>query len=227
MTDLDVEGLFWRPDRPDRKMAGHLQFGPTDGAILSIVEPFLNPDSLGVRFDDDGVRLLGIAGSHVLTLDQCHLIGGSQESNGMGQRRYRVFTVLSGAHFGIDEPLSFSSVTMQLSNLVPWVGRSGLSVDYRPKGDSGKAADFRINFTSVPSIETATNGGSIAVTFPWRWETDRFSKSMVEQKCALEYRFHTPQPLVKIMGICTSLRNLLTICVQSPSTVIDARLTHP
>ena len=107
MTDLDVEGLFWRPDRPDRKMAGHLQFGPTDGAILSIVEPFLNPDSLGVRFDDDGVRLLGIAGSHVLTLDQCHLIGGSQESNGMGQRRYRVFTVLSGAHFGIDEPLEF------------------------------------------------------------------------------------------------------------------------
>ena len=96
---LDLEGLFWPPDRPDRKMAGRLRFNPTDGAILSIIEPSLSLDSLGVQLDDDGIRLLGIAGSHVLTLDQCYLFGISHEFNGMVQRRYRVAVILSGAHY--------------------------------------------------------------------------------------------------------------------------------
>ena len=233
MQELDLEGLFWRPEAPNREIAGRLRFDPTDGAILSLIEPFRFNTTDGTRIplidlvgerpeDRDGIRFLGTAGSLLLTLDRCYLLGSSVKSSRIIQRRYRVSTILSGAHFGLDEPLIFCSVTVQLSNLVQWVGRTGLSIDRYPKG-----ARVRINYASVPSIETATNGGSIAVTFPWRWETDRFSKSMVEQKCALEYRFHTPQPLVKIMGICTSLRNLLTICVQSPSTVIDARLTHP
>ena len=238
MQELDLEGLFWRPEAPDREIAGRLRFDPTDGAILSLIEPFRFTtadetripliDLVGERPEDrDGIRFLGTAGSHLLTLDQCYLVGSSVKSSRIVQRRYRVSIILSGAHFDIDEPLSFSSVTVQLSNLVQWVGRSGLSVDLHPKGDSGKVEGVRINYASVPSIEANTNDGSIAVTFPWEWETNRFSKSMVEHKCALEYHFRKPHPLVKIMGICGSLRNLVTICVHAPSAVLDIRLTHP
>ena len=39
MQELDVEGLFWRPEAPDREIAGRLRFDPTDGAILSFIEP--------------------------------------------------------------------------------------------------------------------------------------------------------------------------------------------
>ena len=50
-------------------------------------------------------------------------------STGMTHRQYRVTTVLMGVHLGSEEPMSFTSASVELSNLASWVGRSGLSVD--------------------------------------------------------------------------------------------------
>ena len=221
---FDVEGHFWRPDKPDQKMAGRLRFDPTDGAILSIIEPSLSLDSLDVRLDGDAVRLLGIAGSQVLTLEQCYLFDVSQEFTGMFQRRYKVAIVISGAHFELDEPIDFGSVTVQLSNLVQWVGRYGLSVDDRLNEDSGKF--FGIKYEPVSSIETNVDDGAIAVTFPWKSKRS-LERIMLEQGCAIEYRFHESQPLMKLLGVSASLRNLVTTCVHAPATVLDVKLTHP
>ena len=238
MQELDLEGLFWRPEAPDREIAGRLRYDPTDGAILSLIEPFrftatdgakiTRIDFMGNRPEDgDGIRFLGIAGSHLLTLDQCDLSGGSLESSRIIQRRYRVTKVLMGAHFGVNDPLRFRSVTVQLSNLVQWVGHTGLSVDLHPKGDAGKVERLSIHYATVPSIEADTDDGSIAVSFPWWCRPDPFGKSTVEHKCALEYRFREPQPLAKIMQVCSAFRNLVTICVRAPSAILDTKLTHP
>ena len=238
MQELDLEGLFWRPEAPDREIAGRLRYDPTDGAILSLIEPFrfnatdgakiTRIDFMGNRPEDgDGIRFLGIAGSHLLTLDQCDPSGGSLESSRIIQRRYRVIKVLMGAHFGVNDPLRFRSVTVQLSNLVQWVGHTGLSVDLHPKGDAGKVERLSIHYATVPSIEADTDDGSIAVSFPWWCRPDPFGKSTVEHKCALEYRFREPQPLAKIMQVCSAFRNLVTICVRAPSAILDTKLTHP
>ena len=238
MQELDLEGLFWRPEAPDREIAGRLRYDPTDGAILSLIEPFrftatdgakiTRIDFMGNRPEDgDGIRFLGIAGSHLLTLDQCDPPGGSLESSRIIQRRYRVIKVLMGAHFGVNDPLRFRSVTVQLSNLVQWVGHTGLSVDLHPKGDAGKVERLSIHYATVPSIEADTDDGSIAVSFPWWCRPDPFGQSTVEHKCALEYRFREPQPLAKIMQVCSAFRNLVTICVRAPSAILDTKLTHP
>ena len=238
MQELDLEGLFWRPEAPDREIAGRLRYDPTDGAILSLIEPFrftatdaakiTRIDFMGNRPEDgDGIRFLGVAESHLLTLDQCDLTGSSLKSSRIMQRRYRVARVLTGAHFGVNDPLRFRSVTVQFSNLVQWVGRSGLSVDLHPKEDSGRVDGVGINYASVPSIEADTNDGSIAVSFPWWCQPDPFGKSTVEHKCALEYRFHEAQPLAKIMHVCSAFRNLVTICVRAPSAILATKVTHP
>ena len=238
MQELDLEGLFWRPEAPDREIAGRLRYDPTDGAILSLIEPFrftatdgakiTRIDFMGNRTEDgDGIRFLGIAGSHLLTLDQCDLSRSSLKSSRIIQRRYRVTQVFMGAHFGVNDPLRFRSVTVQLSNLVQWVGRSGLSVDLHPKGDSGRVERLSIHYATVPSIEVDTADGSIAVSFPWWCQPNPFGKSTVEHKCALEYRFHEAQPLAKIMQVCSAFRNLVTICVRAPSAILDTKLTHP
>ena len=238
MQELDLEGLFWRPEAPDREIAGRLRYDPTDGAILSLIEPFrftatdgakiTRIDFMGNRPEDgDGIRFLGIAGSHLLTLDQCDPSGGSLESSRIIQRRYRVIKVLMGAHFGVNDPLRFRSVTVQLSNLVQWVGHTGLSVDLHPKGDAGKVERLSIHYATVPSIEADTDDGSIAVSFPWWCRPDPFGKSTVEHKCALEYRFRELHPLAKIMQVCSAFRNLVTICVRAPSAILDTKLTHP
>ena len=237
MKELDVDGLFWRPEEPERKFAGRLRFSPTDGATLSVVEP--------MRFNATGVtrvaltdllaggpdaggeaRLLGVTESHVLTLDGCSQPGSSMGSNLMIQRRYRVTTVLTGVHLGREEPMSFTRASVELSNLASWVGRSGLSVDDVLADDSEKPSGLRLTYQHVPAVETNTDDGSIAVRFPWRCKFNPFGQSLIEHECLFECRFREPQPLGKLMEVCQGLRNLVTICVQAPSAILDAKLTH-
>ena len=236
MQELDLEGLFWRPEEPEHKLSGRLRFNPTDGAILSFIEPLRfsgnktttmsTTDPLGARTEDeDGIRFLGVAGSGALTLDQCRLSGSSLRSAGITHRRYRVTTILKGAHLGTDDPMSFTSVSVQLSSLASWVGRSGLSVDPLPT-EAGESTGFRLAYKPLPPIESETDDGSIAVSFPWQCQLNPLDKSMVEHKCALEYRFLEPQPLSKITKLCSSLRNLVTICAHTPSDILNTRLTH-
>ena len=219
-------------------MAGRLRFNPTDGATLSLIEP-LRFNSTGAtqvplmellegKPDDGvGIRFLGITGSHVLTLDRCRVSASTLQANRhIVQRRYRITAILMGAHLGTEEPMSFSSVSVQLGTLANWVGRSGLTVDTVPEEDSESFAGLRLTYEPVSSIETNTDDGSIAVSFPWWCQPDPFGKSTVEHKCALEYRFREPQPLAKIMQVCSSLRNLVTICVRAPSAILNTKLTH-
>ena len=237
MKELDVEGLFWRPEEPEHKIAGRLRFDPADGATLSLVEP-MRFDGTGVTpvpitdlleggpDAEDAVRFLGATGSHVLTLDGCHLTGSSMGSTGMTQRQYRVATVLMGVQLGSEEPLSFTSASVELSNLASWVGRSGLGVEPVSAEDSEKRSGLRLTYEQVPAVEANTDDGSIAVRFPWRYKWNPFGKSMIEHECVFECRFREPQPLGKLMEVCQGLRNLVTICVQAPSSILDAMLTH-
>ncbi len=235
MKKLDVEGLFWRPEEPERKIAGHLRFDPADGATLSLVEPMRFSTTGGPIADllaggsdaGDTARLLGVTGSHVLTLDGC-LLMLAEDSLGPNLmiQRYRVTTVLTGVHLGREEPMSFTRASVALSNLASWVGRSGLGVDPVSAEDSEKPSGLRLTYQQVPAIETDTDDGSIAVRFPWRCKYNPFGKSMIEHECVFECRFREPQPLGKLMEVCQGLRNLVTICVQAPSAILDAKLTH-
>lgn len=237
MKELDVDGLFWRPEEPERKFAGRLRFSPTDGATLSVVEPIqfnaagdtrgpLTELLAGGPDAEGEARLLGVTESHVLTLDGCSQPGSSMGSNLMIQRRYRVTTVLTGVHLGKEEPMSFTRASVELSNLASWVGRSGLGVDDVLAEGSEKPSGLRLTYQHVPAVEMDTDDGSISVRFPWRFKWNPFGKSMIKHECVFECRFREPQPLGKLMEVCQGLRNLVTICVRAPSAILDAKLTH-
>ena len=122
--------------------------------------------------------------------------------------------------------MSFDAVKLQLGNLVQWVGRSGLQFERYFTDDCGKRAGVRLNYESLPPIETQVKDGSIALSFPWRWKTDPMGKTVVEHKCAFEYRFREPQPLDRVFEVCASIRNLVTICTHATSAILDTKLTH-
>ena len=208
-------------------MFGRLLFDVTDGATLTIVEPSPTLDALRMKLDDEGVRFLGISGPEVLTLEKCYISGVSTKSNGLVQREYLVSIILSGAHFGVGESLDFTGVSVQFTNLVQWVGRSSLNVDQRLKDEPGKARGVSVCYVSLSPLEADARDGTIAVKFSGQSQTDFFSKFEIEHKCEIDYRFRRPQPLAKIIGICTSLRNLVTICVRAPAAILDTRLAHP
>ena len=220
VEELDIEGLFWRPEAPENKIAGRLRFNRSDGAILSLIDSADNPS-----YSEHSFRLLGAAGSQRLTLEQCQVSGETTHSNGVIQRRFRVSVVLSGAHF--DDPVRFDSFTVRLGNLVQWVGASGLSVESISKDDSKDVSMFQITYTPIASTDVPTSDGTLVLTFPWSYRIDRLGESAVEHDCAFKYRLKKPEPLASILSTCSSLRHLLTICTHSPSFIIATELTHP
>ena len=123
-------------------------------------------------------------------------------STGMNHRRYRVTTILMGVHLGSEEPMSFTSVSVELSNLASWVGRSGFGVDDVFAEDSEKPSGLRLTYEQVPTVETNTDEGSIAVRFPWRYKWNPFGESMIKHESVFECRFREPQPLGKLMEVC-------------------------
>ena len=177
MKELDVEGLFWRTEEPERKIAGRLRLDPADGATLSLVEPMRFNATGDTRVPitdllaggpdaDDAIRFLGVTESQVLTLHGCSLAGCSMGSSSlMIPRRYRVTTVLTGVHLGSEEPMSFTSVSVELSNLASWVGRSGFGVEDVFADDPERPSGLRLTYEQVPAVETNTDDGSVAIRF--------------------------------------------------------------
>ena len=226
MEALDIEGLFWRPGEPDQKIAGRLTFNETDGAILNLTEPFSVPtgDKRRAAFtprslDKEPVRIVGSAGGRLLTLDDCQETEYKMDRTSVVRRRYYVYMVLSGAHFPEGEPLAFNSVTVRLRHMKEWVNCSGIDVVH------GCEDSVHISYTPIKPYVTNTSWGELAVTFPWKFQHS-FFESVVEQDCSATFRFATAQRLENIFRYSSSLWHLVTIGVDSPTSILSMTLSH-
>lgn len=233
MEELDIEGLFWMPAESDQGIAGRLTFNETDGAILNLVEPFSVPVAAGGRvariplsLNKEPLRIVGSAGGRWLTLHDCQESSRNMDSTGMVRRRYRVSVILSGAHFDDDEPLLFNSVTVGIGHLREWVGRSGLNVDSASEGDSNLINNVQISYTPIKPDVTNASWGELALTFPWTLRGDRFFESAIEHDCSVELRFTAPHTLENIFTFTSSLWHLVTIGIDSPTSILSMTLSH-
>lgn len=77
MRDLDVDGSFWLEHAPDDKVAGRLRFESRSGARLDLIGSFRADADAG--HDRDALRIHGVAGGELLTLETCFRVNGSSE----------------------------------------------------------------------------------------------------------------------------------------------------
>ena len=234
MEELDIEGLFWIPAESDDKKAGRLTFNETDGATLNLIEQFRVPIEDGRRvariplsLNKEPVRIVGSAGGRWLTLHDCQETGRKMDSTSVVRRQYHVTVVLCGAFLNEEEPLVFSSATVRLGHMEEWVNRSGLGVVYGYEGDSNLINSVQISYTPIKPDVTDTSWGQIALTFPWELRGDHFVESSVKHRCSVELRFTSPQTLETIFSFSSSLWHLLTIGIDSPTSILNMTLYHP
>jgi hypothetical protein len=145
MQGFEVQGDWWLPAAPERKLPGTLRFNPDDGATLSLwgaFRGFFEEDAASV--DNDGVRtvelsaatieesgiypmVLGASDSHGYTLVDCFRTRLTNALfSGHGSETLHANQVLKDAHFDSDEPIDATGVSFGLRHLVYWVGASGL-----------------------------------------------------------------------------------------------------
>lgn len=223
MEPLDLDGLFWLEDAPDEQIAGRLTFNAQDGAHLSLIGSFDGLD----RFGELGgpVRIHGVAGKRLLTLENSYQIGKTFEMPGIVRERYQVTWILSGDHFREDQAERFIAVHFRTRHLEYWVNRTGTTIETEPSEEQYQLGRVTVIHEPLDDMAVSIAGATLELAFP---STMRFSvfETRIVQKCSFTVRFDEPVSLQEALTRCTALRDLVTIGLDAPSNITQVSLSH-
>ena len=223
MEELDVEGLFWLATNPGDQVAGRLRFDSANGGELNLIGAYHEITQWNHEFAP--ARIHGVAGKKLLTLDDCYLIQTSSQYPGILRERYRAPIVFAGAHFDENQSLEFSAVCLRLLYLEHWVGRSGTDINIIPSENSNGSEQIQITVTPLEKLTSCTDIGDLELSFINSFHPDPIVETTITQSCAFGFRFQEAQPLQETLKVCTALQNLLTIGVDSPSSIVSVSLS--
>ncbi len=223
METLDVDGLFWLASDPENTEAGRLTFTDESGAELDLIGSFSGVTDFGQMLDTP-VRIQGVAGAKLFTLDECRQTGQSITVPGFVRERYRVQSILVGAHINHGESLEFISVQLQMNHMRAWVGKTGTHVDIKPGDDSKGISKVVVTHEPLEEVTGSSNIGELEISFPFRFHPDDSGKTWIMQNCQFGARFTNYSTLEEVLQVCSALQDLVTIGVDAPTTITSLAL---
>ena len=224
MRELDEQGFFWLPSKPEHRVAGRLKFDGTEEARLELIGTLVNLADLN-NFDEE-IRIHGIAGTHELTLDKCHVTGVSLGFPGVSGETFRASVVVAGAYFEEDEPLTFNAIILGLQHFEHWLDRSGIRVKADMEQSNNAITQYQVTYSplAVPSVDSSL--GKLSLRPALSTSGDYITTSTIREKWGIVIRLQEFLPLADIEKICSALQNLITIGVDAPSYVTELSLSH-
>lgn len=227
MITMEDDGLFWLPEEPDRRVAGHLRLDRDAGGELVLIGKFGDPSDFT---DDDEPerypRILGVAGKRTFTLEDCLIINSTFMSVSGESRRLVIARALIGAHFGHDEELRFTAIAVETNHLHEWVGRSGLERSMQTEGNRLTGAQLNYKLPDTESVEI--ENGQLSLGFTYAWSGDDLKRTVLDQGSFLKLDMQEMVDLDgDLMEFVGAVRDLITIGVDSPSETSAIHLWHP
>lgn len=123
MDSKKYSGLWWLPEKPERKISGTLSYERGKGSILSLDGAFLEDTE-----DEYHEIILGDDRGNIITLVSCFRtnfeIQRFEDSREFKHSEFHVSFFCIGFHFARRKELKFKSVTVRYSHLREWL--SGL-----------------------------------------------------------------------------------------------------
>lgn len=226
MKELDVEGLFWPAANPDDRVAGRLRFDVASGAELDLIGSFGGPERI-LAADEAEIRILGVAGKRMLTLDGCLQAGSTLEVPGIHRTRYRPSLILSGAHFDEHEALDFSAISVQVRHLEHWVRRSGAVFKMVEDQARRDIKEISVTYTPVEQLTVSSALGELDLGFTWKVRGDHVVESAIDQGCYVRLRPSQSESLDELVKVAMAVQHVVTLAVDVPAPITTISLEHP
>lgn len=240
MDSLDIDGHFWLEGDPTRKVAGRLTFNNVDGVVLNLIGSFHDPQEILTRAhqastgpeitvtsnemfgsSENPLRILGETNRGPVTLEGCmrsranfplsRPVADARES-------YQGELALLGVHVLGGDPIVFNAAKLRLGHLEHWVRRSAVGLVYDVDGSKVTGLN-RITYTTPEESIVTTDFGELDLTFGGKLRGDHFVETTIEQDCSFGLKFAEPRSLEEVIAICSDLQNLVTIGLDTPSTI--------
>jgi hypothetical protein len=133
--DFEIEGQWWLPETPDRRVYGTLQYSQANGIIIDVMDRLREPNlSPGVKTSDSLFNRFKIVLGQSDTLEPCTLLdsfetSGSLSPLGAGRARLRAHRLYIGAHFKTEDEIQFAQQRLEFAHVEDWVGMSPFRIE--------------------------------------------------------------------------------------------------
>ena len=240
MEPIDLEGKFWPASTPENEVPGRVSLDTNSGGKLVLIGAFYDlrrevggpteeqtPFEIGARplGPVEGIRIHGQAGNLKLTLENCIRIETVQSfPTGTAREEYHVGMVFLGIHLEEAEPLEFACVNLRISHLEQWVGKTGIEVSFHADGSTDNVDGFQVRRGSMAHEIVSTGYGKLGLDFRYPVFFDWISEARIRQECVMGLGLTEPKALDHILRMCSALQNLITIGLDSPSSVVSLML---
>lgn len=249
MERIEVQGEWWLPENPGRRVAGTLLIDE-DEIVLSLLGALRDerasavehqePDgSTAWTFTEESIqqggiypRILGQSGNgKIYTLEDCFQVHRSgMLFGGLETQRITVHSVFDGLHFEPGEAVEFTEIVVKLDGLVMFVQRSALSekiemeeVDGRPR-----LLQHTVSVSPLPSEEfDGIEGSRCTLVHLFKTGANEFLERNVSQDFAIRVQCPELQPLDRLLAIASHLQDLVTIATGRRAAFASISLRHP
>jgi hypothetical protein len=247
--DFEVQGEWWLPGRPERKVPGILTFSLQNGAELSLLGSLRSLLEEGERSEKDGVvrismtqaslersghypRLNGAAAGNPYTLEDCFRIRASNRIlPGQGSETIRVTRILRGAIFEEDEALEATGISFGLIHLVDWIGETTISEEWNWQEDGGPSDEmprFRIQAHEKPDRHVVMANGVVVYL---KHKIGIAGHERSERTLTQGFHWRVDQPrkvsMDDLLDLASDMQDLVSIATHRTAAFEFVRFWHP
>ncbi len=222
MEHFDYEGVFWDSEKPDFQLNGRLIFNPLDGITLKIFGTFTEISESFSAVAPTVRRIHGVANRVFMTLVGCQSVGTNLEMPGITREEYRVYCVLSGAHFALDDDLRFDEVSASYDQLARWVHKSGIQISFEtPSPELENISAINARYVTQPEVIEHVGDQELKIAFSWATGGDGLTRFHISQDTNLCLKYPELKSLNEILTDTNGFQDLITLAVDAP-TVPDS-----
>ncbi len=226
MEAFEGDGVFWLPDEPERQVAGHFQFNPTNGLNLQLIGALRElPHSFAAEVEP--IRILGFAAGKHLTLEDCHWSGTNIQSPGINRESWRPTFGMAGAHWGAGEALTFTEATVEFDELPAWISLPRIEIELSRTEPTRRVEQISVSLRPTTESSTLCGVGTLTHRYSWGLDGNHRTEATLSQSCSLTLTYPEPQILETIHGDVGLLRDVVTLGSDSPAIMTSFTLGTP
>jgi len=228
-------GYWWLPESETKKLSGTLTITKGD-AKLELLGHFgyhliseTETEKVYSLSLEEQPRILGVStDGNAITLEGHQFASTTENFPGIPTSSYVREVALIGAHFAVDEEISFDEISIRGSDLNTWTEVSGFSthvgMEKHKEKDYLIVSNVDISFEAPDDIEIPLAGGErafIRFNAPSKGIGPRTDHVGLHQEAALHLRFTKRASLDQVFERVGHIRNFLSLAVGRPVAILS------
>ena len=228
IEQFEYEGIWWLPDKPEKRVSGTLRYSPTGGAVLDLIGSFKELRDINQVLQLD--IILGVSSDgKVITLYKCFEAESKLSSPGLLSTSFYANIVFVGWHFLKPEDLRFNTLSINYSHLEEWTGITGFTwrLQEEPKR-------YELGYEFPPVVESKVDHFKVSFDYHFEVSGHRLGEFNLKQTTFIKIEPENDLHFEEYQSILYHTQNFLSLATLRPvhpriikGTSEEAKRTRP